>query len=49
MKGFGFTVKTGDGHLLVTGVQPEGKRRMDAAEYILGRNLEPGKKLEAAK
>lgn len=44
-KGFGFTVKTGSGHLLVTAVQPEGKRRMDAAEYIVGRNIEPGKKL----
>lgn len=49
MKGFGFTVKTGDGHLLVTAVQPEGKRRMDAAEYIVGRNLEPGQKLRPAK
>ena len=44
-KGFGFTVKTGSGHLLVTAVRPEGKRRMDAAEYIVGRNLLPGQKL----
>lgn len=47
-KGFGFTVKTGDGHLLVTAVQPQGKKRMDATAYIIGRNIEVGQKLGLA-
>lgn len=39
MKGFGFTVKTGDGHLLVTSVQPQGKKPMDAEAFVIGRNI----------
>ncbi|NPV52846.1 MAG: methionyl-tRNA formyltransferase [Firmicutes bacterium] len=38
----GFTVKTGDGALLVTRVQPEGGRAMSAPEYMLGHEVEVG-------
>jgi methionyl-tRNA formyltransferase len=44
---FGFTVKTGDGHLLVTLVQPEGKKAMDAYAFIIGRNIRLGDRLGA--
>jgi methionyl-tRNA formyltransferase len=45
LKGFGFTVKTGDGHLLVTAVQPEGRKTMDAVAFINGRGARPGDRL----
>lgn len=38
-KTFGFTVKTGTGHLLVTAVQPEGKGRMEASSFVNGRGI----------
>lgn len=37
-----FTVMTGDGLLAVTEVQPEGKRRMSAEEYLRGYAMTPG-------
>jgi methionyl-tRNA formyltransferase len=49
LKGFGFSVKTGDGHLLVTMVQPAGKEAMDAQAFLNGRGLEVGHRLEAGK
>jgi methionyl-tRNA formyltransferase len=45
MKDFGFTVKTGSGHLLVTAVQPAGKGQMDAQSFINGRGIDVGQKL----
>ncbi len=45
MKGFGFIVKTGDGHLLITQLQPEGKPVMDAAAFLNGRALKLGQRL----
>ena len=41
-KGFGFTVRTGDGHLLVTRVRPQGRREMDAAAFVNGRGIAVG-------
>ncbi len=41
-KGFGFSVRTGSGHLLVTRVKLEGKKQVDAASFILGRGVVPG-------
>lgn len=43
--GFGFTVKTGDGHLLVTAVKPEGRKPMDAHAFVIGRGINEGDKL----
>jgi len=43
--GEGFAVSTGSGGLLVTGVQPEGRRRMTADEYARGARLEVGERL----
>ncbi len=43
--GEGFVVATGGGGLLVTGVQPEGRRRMTADEYARGARLQPGEQL----
>ncbi|MCE5229584.1 methionyl-tRNA formyltransferase [bacterium] len=43
--GFGFTVKTGDGHLLVTAVKPEGRKPMDAHAFVIGRGINVGDKL----
>jgi methionyl-tRNA formyltransferase len=48
-KDFGFTVRTGDGHLLVTRVKPEGKKPMDGWAYIIGRNIAVGDRLGARK
>lgn len=45
VKGFGFTVKTGDGHLLIDEVQQQGKREMNAEEFLRGARLQPGAKL----
>ncbi|MEN6626428.1 MAG: methionyl-tRNA formyltransferase [Candidatus Sumerlaeia bacterium] len=44
-RGFGFTVRTGDGHLLVTAVKPEGRKPMDAHSFVIGRGLNEGDKL----
>lgn len=41
----GFVVATGDGALLVGEVQPEGRRRMSAEEYVRGARLEVGERL----
>ncbi|HHV62648.1 MAG TPA: methionyl-tRNA formyltransferase [Firmicutes bacterium] len=38
----GFVVKTGDGALLVTRVQPEGGRVMSAPDYMLGHEMREG-------
>ncbi|MGH2348674.1 MAG: methionyl-tRNA formyltransferase [bacterium] len=43
--GEGFMVATGGGGLLVTIVQPEGRRRMTADEYARGARLEVGERL----
>lgn len=42
VKGRGFTVKTGDGHLLVTEVQPADKRPMAATDTINGKLIKKG-------
>ena len=42
---FGFTVKTGDGELLVTSVKPQGKRIMDATAFVNGRSIKVGDRL----
>ena len=42
LKGFGFTVKTGDGHLLVTRVRPSGGKEMEAPAFINGRGIAVG-------
>jgi methionyl-tRNA formyltransferase len=39
----GFFVRTGDGHLLVTAVQPPGKKPLAAADAINGALIEPGR------
>lgn len=44
-RGEGFVVATGDGSLLVREVQPEGRRRMTADEYVRGTHLQVGEKL----
>jgi methionyl-tRNA formyltransferase len=38
----GFVVATGEGGLRILELQPSGKRRMSAAEFLRGRNLEAG-------
>lgn len=38
-------VRTGEGFLVVKEVQPEGKRRMAAADYLRGCNMSPGEVL----
>lgn len=38
----GIEVKTGDGSVLLTRVQPAGKRAMDASEFIRGGVMQPG-------
>ncbi len=43
--GEGFVVSTGAGALLVSEVQPEGRRRMSADEYARGARLELGERL----
>jgi methionyl-tRNA formyltransferase len=44
-RGEGFVVATGQGSLLVTEVQPEGRRRMTADEYVRGAHLQVGERL----
>ena len=38
----GLIIRTGDGYLALTNVQPEGKKRMIADEYVRGYHIEPG-------
>jgi len=38
----GFVVQAGQGQVLVVEVQPEGKPKMTAADFIIGRNIEKG-------
>jgi methionyl-tRNA formyltransferase len=45
VQGFGFTVKTGDGHLLITRIQPQNKAAMDAPAFLNGYRLEVGDRL----
>ena len=45
LKEFGFAVRTGDGHLLVTRLQPEGKSAMDAPAFLNGYPLKIGARL----
>jgi methionyl-tRNA formyltransferase len=44
----GFAVRTGDGYLLVTRLQPDGKSEMSAAEFMRGRRLAVGRPLDEA-
>ena len=39
MDGFGFVVKTGDGHLLIRRLQPAGKGQMEAEDFLRGNPL----------
>ncbi len=39
----GFTVKTGDGALLVIEMQAKGGKKMSSADYMRGHNVEKGK------
>ena len=41
-----FTVQTGEGQLVVTSVQLEGKKRMAVKDFLLGVHMETGEKLE---
>lgn len=43
----GIVIQTGTGQLLITQLQPANKSRMDAADYLLGYDLEIGTKLGA--
>jgi methionyl-tRNA formyltransferase len=42
----GLTVATGDGVLVLTEVQPPGRRRMAAADWINGRGVAAGRTFE---
>ena len=44
--GVGLVVATGDGALVLTEVQPSGRRRMTAADWIKGRGVTTGQMLE---
>ncbi len=44
-RGEGFVVATGQGSLLISEVQPEGRRRMTADEYARGTHLQVGERL----
>lgn len=41
----GLLVQTGQGQLLITDLQLEGKKRMDAAAFLRGYQVEPGQRL----
>jgi len=45
MKGFGFVVKTGDGHLLIHNLQLEGKTPVDGDAFLNGFPMKVGQKL----
>lgn len=40
-----FTVSCGEGALKITSLQPEGKKKMDTASFLLGNKIETGTKL----
>jgi methionyl-tRNA formyltransferase len=42
VKGEGFLIKAGKGTVLITEVQPAGKRRMSASEFMAGNKLQVG-------
>ena len=42
---FGIRVRTGDGSIVLTDVQPAGKKALKAAEFAKGARLAPGKTL----
>ena len=42
----GFLVRTGAGFLLITQVQPAGKKVMSGRDFILGRHIQTGERLE---
>ena len=42
-------VKTGDGYLAVTSLQPEGKKRMDTEAFLRGYKVEKGEQFEERK
>jgi len=42
---FGIRVRTGDGSLVLSEVQPAGKKALQAAEFAKGARLAPGKVL----
>lgn len=44
-RGTGFTVATEDGAVLIREIQPAGKRRMSAFEFMQGYHLKPGERL----
>ena len=44
-RGQGFVVATGQGSLLITEVQQEGRRRMTADEYVRGTHMQVGERL----
>jgi methionyl-tRNA formyltransferase len=43
--GFGIRVRTGDGSIVLTEVQPAGKKALAATEFVRGARLAPGKVL----
>ena len=45
VKNIGFIVSTGKGHLLVLEVQPQGKKRMGAYDFVIGRAVGTGEVL----
>jgi methionyl-tRNA formyltransferase len=45
VKKVGFIVATGAGHLLILEVQPEGKKRMGAYEFVIGHDVKIGETL----
>lgn len=47
-RGEGFVVAAAEGGLLVEEVQPEGRRRMSAEEYVRGSHLQPGERFGEA-
>lgn len=47
IKGKGFAVSTGEGILLVKGVQPSGKKRMSAEAFLQGYHLKKGDQLKS--
>ena len=45
VKKTGFIVATGSGHLLILEVQPEGKKRMGAYDFVIGHDVKVGETL----
>lgn len=44
----GIEIGTADGRLIVTELQPEGKKRMSAQEFLAGHSVQPGDRFESA-